>query len=36
LLKKLGAKRISIQGDAELIIKKKLKEYSTKNLRMRA
>jgi len=36
LLKKLGAKRISIQGDAELIIKQIKGEYSAKYPRMRA
>jgi len=36
LLKKLGAKRISIQGDAELIIKQIKGEYSAKHPRTRA
>jgi len=36
LLKKLGAKRISIQGDVELIIKQIKGEYSAKHPRMRA
>jgi len=36
LLKKLGAKRIPIQGDVELIIKQIEGEYSTKHPRMRA
>ena len=35
LLKKLGAKRISIHGDAELIIKQIKGEYSAKRPRLR-
>jgi ribonuclease HI len=36
LLRKLGAKRISIRGDSELIIKKIKGEYSTKHPILRA
>jgi ribonuclease HI len=36
LLKKLGAKRISVRGDSKLIIKQIKGEYSTKHLRLRA
>ena len=35
LLKDLGAKKISVQGDSELIIRKIKGEYSAKNLRLR-
>jgi ribonuclease HI len=36
LLKKLGAKRISVRGDSKLIIKQIKGEYSSKHLRLRA
>ena len=36
MLKNIGAKRISIQGDVELIIRQIKKKYSDKHTRMRA
>ena len=36
ILKKLGAKMISVYGDLELVIKKVKGEYQAKHLRMRA
>ena len=36
LLKKLGAKRISVHGDSELVIRQIKEEYLAKNLRLRS
>ena len=36
MLKRLGAKRISVHGDYELVIKKIKRQYAAKHLRLRA